>query len=245
MNLKKQNLFWLILGVIITALVFLFGQGIIMKPRILVSYGAIDYKIPVKYQMELLQWRMMLVAEDLAKETMNKMKALLREYGFSEDKIELIITALTKKEGKSTDIKLDLKLNEQNIIKKILAKINSELLTEAMMKSFELPNGALFFEINNNGFASARNAHIKIILSGKAYNVLIDSENKLKDSVETGSELSFDYEQIAPNSKIKGIVWFSPGKIDETLEENVISVSFDGGTIRTKFSVDKFYLSKN
>ena len=37
----------------------------------------------------------------------------------------------------------------------------------------------------------------------------------------------------------------SPGKIDETLEENVISVSFDGGTIRKKFSVDNFYLSKN
>lgn len=126
----------------------------------------------------------------------------------------------------------------------MLAKVGSEV-TDTMMRSFQLPDAALFFEIENTGFASAHNAHIVIRLKGTAYNVLKTSENKLKESVEKGSELSFDYEHIAPNSKIKGIVWYSYVKPTETLEDNIISVSFDGGTVHKNFSADNFYFSKN
>lgn len=183
--------------------------------------------------------------EDLEKEIKNKMTTYLREYGFPEDKIKLIVEKMaSKKKDESLDSKMQWKPYEENIIKAVIAKINAEVNTNTTMKSLQLPDAAVFFEINNTGFASAHNAHIVIRLRGSAYNVLINSENKLTDSVEKGPELSFDYEHIAPNSKIKCIVWYSHVYTIETLEDNVISVSFDGGTVKQKFSEDDFYISK-
>lgn len=233
MNLKESKSFYAVVAVVLTSLAFLFGQGILMKPKVSISCGAIDYKIPAKYQMELFTWKMMMLSEDLAKQIPAKIASLLREYGFPEEKIKLVIENLQKKGGKPID--LHLKLNEENIIKAVVAKLNAELLPETMMKSLQLPDAALFFEIKNSGLAPARNAHIVIRLNGTAYNVEKDSENKLKDSVEKGSELTFDYEQIAPDSKIKGIVWYSHVKTVDTLESNNISVSFDSGTVKKTF----------
>lgn len=93
----KSKFIYTILGTIITTIALVFGQGIIMKPKISISSGAIDYKIPAKYQMELFMWKMMMKAEDFRKEMSIKMTTLLREYGFPEDKIKLITAKLEKK----------------------------------------------------------------------------------------------------------------------------------------------------
>ena len=110
----------------------------------------------------------------------------------------------------------------------------------------ELPDRALFFEIDNEGWGSANKPHIVIRLAGTAYkSPLIESDNKLMSSATEGSELSFDYDRIAPRSKTRGIIWYSHVKPVETLDENEISISFDQGTVRKKFTENNFFISGN
>ena len=243
-NILKSNLFYTIIGVVIGAVVLLVGQGILIRPKISVSCGAIDYKIPVQYQMEIFSWKILMSPNELQKEITDKISASLREYGFPEDRIKLFLTQIEKKENQAPSSKPDWKQYEQNIIKAALSKVTAELLPATLQKYMELPDGALFFEIDNEGWVSANNPHIVIRLAGTVYKKpLIDSDNKLINSVTEGSELFFDYDRIAPKSKTRGIIWYSHIKTVETLKENEISVSFDRGTVRKKFKEDNFLIS--
>lgn len=235
-------------GWILALIVFLFGSGFLMKPKLSISCGAIDYKIPYQYQMELMTWKMMMIAPDLEKELINKINSLLKEYGLTADKVKIIMERLTKKDKTSEANLKSLKLtpSEQNIVKSVVAKASAEVLPETMMKSLELPDAALMFEINNTGFTSARNAHIVVNLDGTAYSVTKNDENKLKESVEKGSVLSFDYDQIAPKSKVKVVVTYSHVAMpDSKFDKSLITVTCENaGTVRQKYSEDDFYISK-
>lgn len=244
-NIIKSKLLYTILGVVIATVVSLWGQGILIRPKISVSCGAIDYKIPVQYRMEVLSWKMMMSPNGLAKQFRDKISASLREYGFPEDRIKLFLTTLETKTDQAPSPKPVWKPYEQNIIKAAIAKLTAELLPAVLQKYMELPDGALFFQIDNDGWASANNPHIVIRLAGTTYkSPLIESDNKLISSATEGSELSFDYDRIAPRSKTKGIIWYSHVKPPvETLDENEISISFDRGTVRKKFSENKFFIS--
>jgi len=235
------------IAVIVAVLSFLWGQGILNRPKISVSCGAIDYKIPVQYEMELFTLRMLLSADELQKQIPDKISASLREYGFPEDRIKLLLTQIGKKENQALPSKIDWKPYEQNIIKVALSKLTSELFPTLLQKYMKIPEGALFFEIDNGGRGSANNTHIVIRLDGTAYQKpLIESDDKLLNSVTEGSELSFDYGRIAPKSKIRGIIWYShikDIKAADAVRENEISVSFDQGTVRKKFKENEFFIS--
>lgn len=234
-------------GWVLAAIVFLFGQGFLIKPKLSISCGAINYKIPFQYQMELFTWKMMMIAPEVERNIMDKMPILFKEYGLTDDKIKIIMDGMAKKDKTSEAAlkSLNLKPNEQNIVKSVFAKLSAQVLPETMMKGLQLPDAALMFEINNTGLASARNAHIVVNLNGTAYSVTKNDENKLKESVEKGSVLSFDYDQIAPKSKVKVVVTYSHVIIsDDTFDKNLISVTYDGGKESQKYSEDDFYISK-
>ena len=243
-NILRSNLFYTIIGVVIGAVILLVGQGILIRPKISVSGGAIDYKIPVEYHIELFMFRMLMSPEELVKQIIDKISASLRQYGIPEDRIKLFLTTLEKKPNQAPSSKPDWKPYEQNIIKAAMAKVMAEVFPPVVQKYMEIPDGALFFEIDNEGCVSANKPHIVIRLAGTAYrSPLIESDNKLISSVTEGSELSFDYDRIAPRSKTRGIIWYSHVKPvetpAETLDENEISISFDQGTIRKRFAENK------
>jgi hypothetical protein len=189
--------------------------------------------------MEILAWKMMQSPEELLKQIVEKISVLLRERGFSEDKIKLLLSTIQKGNKQASSSKADWKPYEQNIIKSVISKVNAELTPVFLQKFMELPDGALFFEIYNTGWVSANNPHIVIRLAGSVYRKpLVKSDNKLSSSVTEGSELSFDFDRIAPGSKTTGIIWYSNIKPVESLKDNEIneiSVSFDRGTVRKEF----------
>ncbi len=244
-NILKSKLFYSVLGLIILIAGFLWGHGILIKPNILISCGAIDYKIPAEYQMQVFTWKMMMSPEEIAKKALENITTSLREYGFSEDKIKLVLSTLETKKDQSQDVKVKWKPYEQKIIIAAIAKANAKLLPEMVKKYLDIPDAALFFEVNNDGWASANNAHITIRLDGSVYGKpSVESDNKLIHSVEQGSELSYDYERIARHSKTRGIIWYSHVKPVDTLSNNEIIISFDGDTVRKKVVENDFFVSE-
>lgn len=246
---SKWSFIITIITTVIAVISLLFGPGILTRPKILLSCGAIDYKIPVQYELELLTFRMLLSPDWLQKEIRDKLSASLREFGLPEDRIKLFLELLEKEKGRTPLPKTDWKPYELNILKAVMSKLSSDLLPAFLQKYMKLPDGALFFEIDNEGWGSAKNVHVVIRLAGTAYEKpLIDSDNKLLNSVIEGSELSFDYEHIAPKSKTRGIIWYSHMKdikdinAINILQENEISVSFDRGTVRKKFMENDFFI---
>jgi hypothetical protein len=244
--MTKSKAFYPALGLIIAAVGVLWGQGILLKPKISISCGAINYNIPAQYTMEVFSWKMMMSPEELQKEIATKILVSLREHGFSEDRIKLFLSTTDKSKKQVSPSKADWKPYEQNIIKAAISKVQSELLPTVLQKYMELPDGALFFEIANTGWVSANNPHVIIRLAGSSYKKpLIESDNRLSRSVTDGSELSFDFDRIAPGSKTKGIIWYSHVKQVETLSSNEISVSFDQGTVRKQFTENNFMISNS
>lgn len=246
-GILKSPIFWTIIGVIVALGIFIFGEGIILRPRISISSGAIDYKIPMQYQMEIMQWKMLMSAEEIQKQLTNEITTSLRKHGFAEDRITLLLTAL----GKKPVPKVDWKPNEQYIIRVVIAEVTARFLPAWMQKAFDIPSGALFFEIENRGWASAKDPHIVIRLGGSsAYGKPhIESDNKILNLVVEGAGLSFDCDRIAPGSKTKGIIWYSHAPSDEALSnetlsnENEISMSYDQGTVHKKFPENEFFIS--
>jgi hypothetical protein len=193
--------------------------------------------------MEVFSWKIMMSPEEVAKQLEENIKTSLREYGFSEDKIKSVMSTLIKKD-KSPNAKVEWKPYEQNQIKAALAKAQAKLLPDMMKKYLDIPDAALFFEIDNDGLASATNAHVTIRLNGSVYGKpSVESDNKLIHSVQEGSELSFDYDRIAPHSKTRGIIWYSHIKSSDTLSKNDITVSFDQDTVHTGFVENSFFMS--
>ena len=248
-KIAKSKFFYPTLGLIIAAIGLLGGQGLLLRPQISISCGAINYDIPFQYRMEILAWKMMQSPEELLKQIVEKISVLLRERGFSEDKIKLLLSTIQKGNKQASSSKADWKPYEQNIIKSVISKVNAELTPVFLQKFMELPDGALFFEIYNTGWVSANNPHIVIRLAGSVYRKpLVKSDNKLSSSVTEGSELSFDFDRIAPGSKTKGIIWYSNMKPVESLKDreiNEISVSFDRGTVRKQFQENSILMSSS
>src|SRR4030042_5401016 len=168
-TVTKSKIFYPTLGLIIAIVGLLWGQGLLIKPKVSISCGAINYNIPAQYQMEIFSWKMMMSPEELQKEIVEKLSASLREHGFSEERIKLFLSTIEKKNKQEASSKVDWKPYEQNIIKAAVSKMNAELLPVVMQKYMELPDGALFFEIDNNGWVSANNPHVVIRLAGAAF----------------------------------------------------------------------------
>jgi hypothetical protein len=252
-KIAKSKFFYPTVGLIIAAIGLLWGQGSLLRPKISISCGAINYDIPLQYRMEIMTWKMMQSPEELWKKFLEKISVLLREHGFSEDKIKLLVSMIEKGNKQASSSKADWKPYEQNIIKYVISRVNAELTPAFLQKFMELPDGALFFEIYNTGWVSANNPHIVIRLAGSVYKKpLVESENKLSSSVTEGSELSFDFDRIAPGSKTKGIIWYSNMKPVESLKDreinreiNEISVSFDRGTVRKQFQENSILMSSS
>jgi hypothetical protein len=233
---------WII--AVMAVVVFFVEPGFLTKPKVSISCGAIDIKIPAKLQMELGMMKMMTLSEELQKTIFKEFKSILEEQGLSNPKIDLIVKSMNNKTGK--DIKEDITLlpHEENIIKMALAKSVSHISSN-LTKSLNMPDAVLFFEITNTGWTGAKNVHIIIKVDGVPYNVIVDSDNKLIEKNIESSPLSLDYVTLAPNSKTKGIIWFNFIDSKRTIVGNEIVVSFDQGTVRQEFSVDEFYLVKN
>ncbi|OPY79672.1 MAG: hypothetical protein A4E64_00316 [Syntrophorhabdus sp. PtaU1.Bin058] len=243
-NIMKSKVVYPTIGLLIAIVGLLWGQGFLLRPKVSISCGAIDYNIPAQYQIEILSWKMMMSPEELQKEIVEKLSSALRERGLSEGRIKLAISTLQKKDKKEGSSKVEWKPYEQNIIKAAVSKMNAEFMPTVLQKYMELPDGALFFEIDNDGCISAGNPHIVIRLAGTVYKKpLVDSDNKITGSVTEGSVLSFDLDRIAPGSKTRGIIWYSHINMSETLRSNEISISFDRGTVRKQFSENKFFMS--
>ena len=243
LSILKSKLFYVVIGLVIAAAGLLWGQGILIKPKVVISCGAIDYKIPAEYQMEVFSWKIMMSPEEVAKQLEENVKTSLKEYGFADDKIKSVMSILVKKD-KLPNTKVEWRPYEQNQIKAALAKAQAKLLPDIMKKYLDIPDAALFFEIDNNGLASATNAHVIVRLNGSVYGKpSVESDNKLIHSVQEGSELSFDYDRLAPHSKTRGIIWYSHITSGDTLSKNGITVSFDQDTVHKDFAEDSFFMS--
>jgi len=230
-----------ILLVLVAVLGLCYGTGWFNKPKIGVSCGAIDLGVPAKQMIEITMIRFSLSTEDAQKKWRADLPKCLRDYGMSEDKIALILKDVEKGEAKST---LKLTPTEEKIVRAAFGKASVHLM-ESMGKEFVIPNAVLFFEIDNTGRAAASKPHIVIRVNGSIYNHTVDSDNKILDKEQTGNELTFDLQSIAPGSKTKGIVWLCASDEKGSPQKNEVTVSHDSGTVRQDFHVDDFYLKRN
>lgn len=239
---------WKSIVVITTAIiaiaVFLFGQGILLRPHISISCGAIDLRIPPSLMMQNLTMQLLMYSKDMKETMAEKLAKNLQEYGMASDKIDMIVSAW-KKEGDEQISLTDLPLESHE--KSILwsAFMDAQRGTvDSFGPKMRMPDAVLFFDIENSGRTSANNAHIVVRLAGAPYDSKLDSDNKvISTDVSTGQFLC-DLESIAPGSSTKGIVWFNKIGKQVSLEQNQIVVTYDRGTARRHFEVDRFYLSK-
>jgi len=239
--LKNPRTLLALLPIIIMFAGLLYGNGVFNRPKIEVSCGAIDLRVPAKQAMEIMMIRFSLSAEDKQKEFNAAFPKCLRDYGLSEEKIALIMRDMDTADGKLT---VKLRPAEERIFRAAMGKASVHLM-ESMAKELVIPDAVLFFEIDNTGRAVASKPHIVVRVNGRIYNHTVDSDNKVLNTEQTGNQLSIDLQSIAPKSKTKGIVWLYASDAKGSSERNEVTVSHDSGTARREFHVDDFYLKKN
>src|SRR6266699_447432 len=94
-NARHEIWRWLVpsfVGLLVGTTAFLFGPGILIKPKISISCGAVDSRIPSKFKMELMSTKIGLLAPEMAVAVTNSMTAHLREYGFSDSRIQYALS---------------------------------------------------------------------------------------------------------------------------------------------------------
>lgn len=223
----------------ILLLSFLFGQGILVKPKISIICGSSSYKVPFKLEMQNFILKLMFTPEDLEAKILKELEKTLKKYGLDEKKVKLIINATKeKKEKKRTELKL--KPYEENIVMLATSEVSTTFIPSVFNEIFDFPKGVLFFEVSNKGRKSAHKVHLKVRLNGSIYGEpQIEGDPKLISSSIEKNEISYDYENLPPRSRIKGVIWysppiFSPDKIPQKREEHQIIVTFEEGSISKK-----------
>lgn len=242
---KKIWIFLSIFSIIISILTFLFGPGILNKPKIVLVCGSSKYEIPLGFKMQNFILKLMMAPEELETKMFNELESTLKKYGFDEKKAKLVIDIMKKKdmeEGK----KLNFKKHEINIIQLALSEISAEFIPKIFNERFDVPEGVLFFEIINNGKKAAHKVHISVKLKGSIYGQpSIESDAKLVNSFSEKSEISYECEILPPKSKIRGIIWYSPIVSINNRETHEIIVSFEEGSISQKIKENDIFAYKD
>ena len=230
-----------IMVVLITIIALLYGQGLLLKPKIVISCGAIDLRIPPSLSMTYMMMQLLTFSKDVKEEIGAQLDKKLREYGLTNEKIDIVIDYWPKiNEGKASLTDIDLEDHEKNILWMALLDSLQGSASSLASKSL-IPDAVLFFEVANSGRISAKKAHIIVRLAGSPYDSKIDSDNKILFSECSTGQFVCDLESIAPKSSTKGILWFNKSG---NRVENQIVITYEQGTTRQKFEVDKFYLSR-
>ncbi len=233
-----------ITSIIIAVAALLFGQGILLRPHISILCGAIDLRIPPNIMMQNLTMQLLMYSKDMKNTMAEKLAKNLQEYGMDSDKIDMIVSAWQKEgEEKISLSDLPLESHEKSILWSAFMDAQRGTV-DSFGTKMRMPDAVLFFEITNSGRTSAKNAHIVIRLAGTPYESKVDSDNKVVSTDVSTGQFLCDLESIAPGSSTKGIVWFNKSGRQVSLEQNQIVVTYDQGTARRQFAVDKFYLSK-
>lgn len=236
---------------ILAVLVFFFGNGMLLRPRLKVTCGSIDLKTPVKLKMELFMMKMMLNPEDLAGAAVNGIVQGIRESGLPEGRLRQLLGAAYD----STNLPLATLTNilskdvplapyEERVVKAALAK-GSVNMSSALIPDALLPESIVFFENENTGWRDARNARLVIRLNGKPYNVAFNTDNRVLAQTNGLRDFCADLEAIAPNSRTKGIIWYGPSftPTGSPLEErgSEIVITYENGSTRQAIAVNDFF----
>lgn len=237
--------FVLLVSAIIAIAALLFGQGILLRPQIAISCGAIDLRIPPRLMMQNMMMQLFMYSEDAKDTIADNMGKNLREYGMSPDKIDMVLNEWRKEgEGTISFTGLPLESHEKTMLWSAFVEAQQGV-AEHFGDKARMPDAVLFFEVANSGRTSAKNVHIVVRLAGAPYESKLDSDNKVVSTDVSTGQFLCDLESISPGSTTRGIVWFNKSGRQVSLEQNQIVVTYDQGTARRQFAVDKFYLSKN
>lgn len=243
---KNDKIIYIFFSIIFPILTFLFGPGILNRPKIVLVCGSLNYETPFGFKMQNFILKFMMTSEELETKMFKELESTLKKYGFDEKKAKSVIDVMKKKdieEGK----KLNFKKHEINIIQLALSEISGEFIPKIFNEIFDIPEGVLFFEIINNGKKAAHKVHISVKLNGSIYgHPSIESDTKLVNSFSEKSEIVYECEILPPKSKIRGIIWYSPiVSINNNRETHEIVVSFEEGSISQKIKENDIFAYKD
>jgi hypothetical protein len=220
-------------SLVVAIMALLWGSGVLSKPKLLLSSGAIYLRIPAKITLELSAVRLMTQAPTMEEEFSTVFTETLKGAGMSEERIA---------EVQEADAVLD--PDEERLVNAAAAKAMAGL-QGVIADSMKIPSSILFFEIRNEGAVSAKDVHVVIKLKGRPLDLRLETDNKLLSQESRGSEYYLDFAAVAPRSLTKGIVWYSGVDPDGTAaRQNAISISYEHDTIRQNVPEDTFFVRR-
>lgn len=234
----------------------LYGYGVLNKPKLSVSCGAINLRTPPTLVIDMMLLKSLFISKDKFSKFLDDIAVQLKKMNFPKEKLDKVIKNIETMKKQNEPIhteKLNLEPYEENILK-YAAVVASRGFMGDIMEEYKIPKGVLFFEIQNNGRADAKNARVNVKLNGVGYDVNIDTENKLLNKKMEYNNIILEFAGISPKSRTKLIVWYTedttslhdkPAISTRSLDEDEIAVTYEGGdTIRKHFAEDAFFLSQ-
>jgi hypothetical protein len=234
-------------GTVIAILGFLFGSGVYLRPRLTVTCTAVSLGIPPSQKMELMMFRMQMMAPEFQNDIASEMGKGLRSYGMREERIRAIIKDVLATENMSKTTTPSQRLAttraEDLQVQAALSKAMGSLVT-TMGEWFRIPDGVLFFQVRNSGNRSAHNVHVVVRMKTTPYDVRVDTDNRFTKKIDDTQNVVVDLDAVAPDSTTDGLVYYmSSGSVPKEtplISKDEISVSYEYGTIRKEFSEETF-----
>jgi len=223
----------------------LWGQGWLLNPKMRIEQAAVELDVPPEYQLELMMLRMLFSEHTINQRMASDLAEDISRLGVPKERAIQITNSMVDKAETGVAGMPDVHLTD--LESRIVQAAASHMMTSGWMKDMwaglEVPQGVLFFTVENTGHKAASEVLVKVQADGTPLNARIDSEATYERS-DDSNMISLRFQRFPPGAKVRGTVWYASAPIVK-YERNVISVAHESGTLRTEVKPKDFLVMQN